>query len=455
MSNFELIVINVTKDFIRKVNLYLINQSIHFKMKNHYQILIVGGGNAGLSVAAQLLRKNNKLDIGIIEPSTKHYYQPAWTLVGAGEFEITETEKDEKDFIPKGADWIKDAVSEFQPTNNQLICLSGKKITYDSLVVCPGIQLDWNKIEGLKDNLGKNDVSCNYSYESAPYTWEMIKNMKKGTAVFTNPSSPIKCGGAPHKIMYLACDYWQKQGVLDQIKVHYVSGAGVIFGVKEYAETLKGMLEKYKIITHFQSDTYKIDGEGKTLYFRTKLNKDQLAENFKSSNAGCYGILNNDSNSEYNEVKLEFDFCHSVPPQSAPDFIKHSPLADPNNPYGYVEINKNTMQHCRFPNIFALGDCTNAPASKTGAAIRKQAPVVVENIISMLNGKPMVSEYTGYSACPIPTQYGKLMLAEFDYTNTPTMTFPFNQAKPRWSMWLLKKFVLPWLYWNKILRGTA
>lgn len=153
--------------------------------------------------------------------------------------------------------------------------------------------------------------------------------------------------------------------------------------------------------------------------------------------------------------EMKYDLLHGVPPQSAPDFIKNSPLADAANPLGYVEINKQTMQHSRFPNVFALGDCTNAPCSKTGAAIRKQAPVVVDNLLAVLSQKELQAEYTGYSACPIPTQYGKLMLAEFDYSNTPKMTFPFDQTKPRWSMWIMKTTLLPWLYWNKILKGKA
>lgn len=396
------------------------------------KVLIVGGGNAGISVAAQLMRKTKSLDISIIDPSEKHFYQPAWTLVGAGEFNIKDTERNELDYIPKGVKWIKDAVATFEPEQNQLTTQSGKKLTYDVLVVAPGIQLDWNKINGLKETLGKNDVSCNYSFEAAPYTWEMIKNFKGGKAVFTSPSTPIKCGGAPHKIMYLACDYWQKKGILDQCEVHYISGAGTIFGVKEYAETLKEVLKKFKIHTHFNSNTIEISGDAKEIVFEEKMTDGQLVKQ-----------------------KMSFDLLHAVPPQSAPEFIKQSPLTDPKNPYGYVEIDKNTMQHSRYPNIFALGDCTNAPCSKTGAAIRKQAPVVVENLLSILANKQPVMHYTGYSACPIPTQYGKLMLAEFDYSNTPKMTFPFDQAKPRRSMWMLKKYVLPWLYWNKILKGTA
>ena len=396
------------------------------------KIIIVGGGNAGLSVASQLLKKDKSLQISIIDPSEKHYYQPAWTLVGAGIFDINKTVRNEADYIPKGTTWIKDAVETFLPEANKVVCKSGASYEYDALVVCPGIQLDWNNIKGFKETLGKNNVSSNYSFDVAPYTWELIKNFKGGTAVFTNPVSPVKCGGAPHKIMYLACDYWRKQGILDKCDVHYLSGASVIFGVKEYAATLTGLVKKYNIKPHFGVNVNEIDGANKTVYYEEK---------------NAEGVVQ--------RKEMKFNICHAVPPQSAPDFIKNSPLSDTNNPYGYVEVNKTTLQHSRYPNVFALGDCTNAPCSKTGAAIRKQAPVVVQNLLAFLTNQPLSGEYTGYSACPIPTQYGKLMLAEFDYTNTPTMTFPFNQAKPRWTMWILKTKILPWLYWNKILKGTA
>ena len=396
------------------------------------KIIIVGGGNAGLSVAAQLLRKNKTLQVTIIEPSEKHYYQPAWTLVGAGVFDINKTVRSEKDYIPKGATWIKDAVETFLPGDNKVLTRKGNSYDYDALVVCPGIQLDWNKIEGLKETVGKNNVTSNYSFDIAPYTWELIKNFKGGTAVFTNPVGPVKCGGAPHKIMYLACDYWRKQGILDKCDVHILSGAASIFDVKEYAATLNNVIKDDNIKTHFGVNVTGVDATNKKIFYEEK-NKDGITE----------------------KKELKFDISHIVPPQSAPDFIKNSPLSDPNNPYGFVEINKTTMQHSRFANVFALGDCINAPAKKTGAAIRKQAPVVVKNVLAFLANEQLTGEYTGYSACPIPTKYGKLMLAEFDYSNTPKMTFPFDQTKARWSMWILKLKILPWLYWNKILKGTA
>lgn len=298
-------------------------------------------------------------------------------------------------------------------------------------------------------------MSSNYAFESAAKTWEFIKDFKGGTAVFTNPTTPIKCGGAPHKIMYLACDYWRKKGILDQCDVHYVSGASMIFGVPEYAATLKEVIAKNNIHLHFGANVTAINGAAKTIEFETNEVNEKLSEKISSSVAACYGIIENNGTGGIKKVTLNFDLCHFVPPQSAPDFIKESPLRDPNNALGYVAIDKNTMQHTTYANVFALGDCTNAPCSKTGAAIRKQAPVVVSNLLALMAGNEPNAAYDGYSACPIPTQYGKLMLAEFDYSNTPKMTFPIDQAKPNRAMWLLKTKVLPWLYWNKILKGTA
>lgn len=426
-------------------------------MSKKYQILIVGGGNAGISVASQLLLKNSQLSIGIIEPSGKHYYQPAWTLVGAGELSQKSTVRDQKECMPKKATWIQNSVATFQPDLNLVTCSNGDIYEYDFLIVAPGIKIEWDAVEGLKETLGENNVSSNYAFELAPKTWEFIKNFKGGIAVFTNPSTPIKCGGAPHKIMYLACDYWAKKGVLEKTQVHYVSGSASIFGVKEYAATLDKILKKHDIHTHFNSKLISVDGNSGEIQFETTDTASNILKKFKPQEGthGCYSISAKTGDEAISHIKLKFDFLHVVPPMGAPDFIKDSPLADEKSPYGYIEIDQYTMQHKRFSNIFALGDSTNAPTSKTGAAIRKQAPVLVKNLLAKIDGKPIEAKYDGYTACPIPTEYGKLMMAEFDYTNSPKMTFPFDQTKPVWIMWVFKKYLLPWLYWNKILKGTA
>lgn len=393
-----------------------------------HQILIVGGGNAGLSTASKLLLKNSKLDIGIIEPSEKHYYQPAWTLVGGGVYDINDTIRNEADFMPKGVNWIKDAVETFQPDQNTVTTRKGEVIGYDYLIVCPGIQLNWNKVEGLAETLGKNGVCSNYTVQTAPYTYECLQGLKDGqTAIFTAPGTAVKCGGAPQKIMYLAGDYLRRHGKTDTVKVEFCTAGGVIFGIEKYAKTLRKVADRYKIGLHFKHDLIKVDGPGHTATFKVTAPDGTVSEEAR-----------------------HFDMLHVTPPQSAPDFIRNSPLA---NEAGWVDVDKYSLRHNKYPNVFAIGDAAGMPNSKTGAAVRKQAPVLVANLLAVMAGAQPAAKYNGYSSCPIVTGYGKLMLAEFDYDNKPTETFPFDQSKERWTMWVLKRYILPWLYWHQILQG--
>ena len=402
-------------------------------MKQHYQILIVGGGNAGISLAAQLLRKNSKLDIAILDPTEKHYYQPAWTLVAGGVFDINDTVRSEAEVMPEKVTWIKEAAASFEPEKNTVVTAPGNRYTYDYLVVCPGIQLDWKKIKGLEGNVGKNGITSNYLFQSAPYTFECLKNLKKGKALFTNPNTPIKCGGAPQKITYLAADYWRKHGVLGDVEVHFYSGGGVIFGIPKYAATLNKVIDRYGIKTHFLHNLVEVKPDSKEAVF----------DIYKEGKV-------------VDQVTTDYDMIHITPPMSAPDFVKNSPLAVPGSPFGWVDVDKFTLQHNRYPNVYSIGDASSTPNAKTGAAVRKQAPVLVEQLLSQINfGKPADVKYTGYGSCPLITGYGKLVLAEFDYDNNPMETFPFDQSRERWSMYQLKRHVLPWLYWNKILHGTA
>ncbi len=394
-------------------------------MKSYYQIIIVGGGNAGISIASQLLRKDASLDIAIIDGAKKHYYQPAWTLVGGGEFEIQDTERSLASVIPSGATWIQQMVTGFQPEENKITLADGKEIHYEYLITVPGIQLNWSEIKGLPESLGKNGVCSNYSYQTAPYTWECIQNTKGGKALFTNPHTPIKCGGAPQKIMYLAADYFRKNKIKSQVE--FWSGGTRVFGVEKYENTLKDVIARYGINTQFFVKLTEIDGPNKKAKF--------------------IGIGDSNKDQEY---WVEFDMLHVTPPQSAPDFIRTSALA---NASGWIDVDKHTLQHVKYPNIFACGDAANLPVSRTGAAIRKQVPVLVQNLLALIQGKALSASYDGYSSCPIITGYDKLVLAEFNYHNQPMETFPFDQSKERWSMYQMKKYLLPYLYWNQILPG--
>jgi sulfide:quinone oxidoreductase len=398
-------------------------------MNSKHQILIIGGGNAGISVASKLLNKDRSLDIAIVDPADKHYYQPAWTLVGSGVFDINETERDEASVMPKGVKWVKQAVASFQPEQNMVTLNTGETLGYEYLVVAPGIQLNWHEVKGLPETLGKNNVCSNYSFKHAPYTFECLKNFKGGKAIFHNPHTPVKCGGAPHKIMYMAADYFRKHGILDKADIQYWSGAAKLFAVPKYEKTLLKVCERGNIKLHFNQKLVEIDGAHKRAKF--------------------VGIGENNKDVE---TWVDFDMIHVTPPQSAPDFVKNSPLA---NAAGWVDVDKHTLRHVKFTNVFSLGDAAALPTSKTGAAIRKQAPVLVDNLLASIHHSSLQASYDGYTSCPLVTGYGKLVLAEFDYNNNPQETFPFDQSKERWSMYILKRYILPWLYWAKILPGKA
>lgn len=391
-----------------------------------HQVVIIGGGNAGISVAARLRRKRKSLDIAIVEPSETHYYQPLWTLVGGGVVSKEVTRREEAKYIPEGVTWIRDAVVETCPEDQALTTARGTRLEYDYLVVAPGIQINWGQIKGLKEALGEDGVCSNYSYEHVDKTWQFIREFKGGTAIFTHPNTPIKCGGAPQKVMYLADDHFRKAGVRDGSKVIFATAGGGLFSVPKYAKTLGAVVERKGIDVRFKRDLVEVRAATKEAIF---------------------------TNLDTGETESErYDLIHVTPPQSAPDFIRTGPLA---NEAGWVDVDKHTLQHVRYPRIFSLGDASSLPTSKTGAAIRKQAPVLVANLLAAIDGAAPAASYDGYAACPIVTGYGKLVLAEFDYDLTPRETFPFDQSKERLSMYLMKRHGLPTLYWNGILRGRA
>lgn len=394
-----------------------------------HQVLIVGGGTAGITVAARMLRKGYT-DVAVIEPSDKHYYQPLWTLVGGGQAKAASTERAESSVMPRGATWIRKAVSAFDPDNNTVTCTDGATYGYDVLVVAPGIQLDWDDYEGLESALGHGGVSSNYRFDLAPKTWDFIRNTRSGTAVFTMPTGGVKCAGAGQKIAYLAADHWRKTGVLKDIDVHLVVPGPRIFGIPGIADNLDKVIAGYGITLHTESELKAVDAD---------------ARKVSISAVGPSG----------SDLMLPYDVLHVVPRQSAPEWIKSSPLST-GDAGGYVAVDKHTMQHVRYSNVFALGDVASSPNAKTGAAVRKQAPVVVENLIAHLQRRPLTASYDGYSSCPIVTSSHDMLLAEFDYDLNLKPSFPgLDPTKPHRAYWYLKKYGLPFLYWNLMLKGLA
>lgn len=395
-----------------------------------HDILIVGGGAGGISTAASILKRRRGADIAIVEPKTEHYYQPGWTLVGGGVFKRENTVRPMAGLMPKGVKWVRTACAGFDPERNQVILEDGSRIGYRMLVVAPGLKLDWDGVDGLRETLGRNGVTSNYLFDYAPYTWELVSSFRGGRALFTQPPMPIKCAGAPQKAMYLACDAWKRRGVLDDVDVSFHNAGAVLFGVQEYVPALMKYVEDYGVDLRFGEKLAAVDGPSKTAVFEK---------------AGADG--------EIETIAREFDILHVCPPQTALDFVRSSPLA---NEAGWVEVDGETLQHTRYGNVFSLGDGASSPNAKTAAAVRKQAPVVAHNVLRALDGHSPNAVYNGYGSCPLTVERGKIVLAEFAYGGKQDPSFPrwvIDGRKPSKLAWFLKEKLLPNIYYDLMLKG--
>jgi sulfide:quinone oxidoreductase len=395
-----------------------------------YDVVIVGGGAAGIAVASSLRHRKPNLNMAIIDPADIHYYQPGWTMVGGGVFDAPRTAKTMGSLIPRGVHWIKAAVAAFEPKDNAVVLDACRVVKYKRLIVAPGLKLDWNRIEGLVDTLGQNGVTSNYRYDLSSYTWELVRNMKQGRAIFTQPPMPIKCAGAPQKALYLSGDHWYREGVLDNIDIQFMNAGGVLFGVKDYVPALQSYMNRYRAELNFFHNLTAIDGPAKKAWFEVKKPEE-----------------------EAKTVEVEFDMIHVVPPQVAPDFVRVSPLADE---AGWVDVDQATLRHKTWENIWSLGDVMNAPNAKTAAAARMQAPIVAENVADDIDGRSPTAIYNGYGSCPLTVEKGKIVLAEFGYGGTLLPSFPkwvIDGTRPTRAAWLLKEQILPPFYWKAMLRG--
>lgn len=388
---------------------------------SHHRVVVAGGGTAGLSVAAALLRQSPQLDVAVIEASDVHYYQPGWTLVGGGDMRAEDTKRREEEVMPDKARWIRATISAFAPDENRVELASGESVTYDFLVVALGLQIDWQAIDGLSETLGRNGVTSNYRYDLAPYTHELAQSLTDGAkALFTQPAMPIKCAGAPQKALYLTADTLRKRGI--SAEIGFYNQGGAMFGVPAYARELDRVIASYGATPYFKHNLVAVDGEKHEATFST----------------------------DDGPVTRAFDMLHVVPPQSAPDVIRSSALA---GAAGWVSVDRHRLLHTAYDNVFALGDCTDTPNAKTMAAVRRQVPTVVDGVLNALELGGDAPLYDGYGACPLTVEHGRVLLAEFRYDQEVVSSFPLDPRQPRRLHWLFKRHVFPMMYWQMMLRG--
>jgi sulfide:quinone oxidoreductase len=396
-------------------------------MDKHHQVVVVGGGNAGISLAARLHRWNVE-DIAIIEPRDQHYFQPLFSHIGAGAARMAEAVRPQADVMPQGVDWIRGEAADVRPEENVVVLAGGDRVGYEHLVVCPGLQLDWDAVPGLAEAVASPHGSSNYDAELAPKTWDLVRGLQTGTAVFTQPPGPAKCAGAAQKIVYMACDYWREQGVLQDINVHLVVPTPTVFGMPEVDRELERKISEYGITLWTSTTVASVNPEAQTL------------------------VLHASSG----DREVRYDLLHAVPPQSAPDWLKATSLPPRGSSGGFVEVDPEILRHPRFPNVWSLGDAAGTRNSKSGGALRKQAKVLAKNLTAVLAGRAPDARYNGYSVCPFTLSRRTAFFAEFDDQYRPQPSYPLlRMAKERRWQWVMDRRIFPQIYWHLILKGRA
>ncbi|KAK1987634.1 Sulfide:quinone oxidoreductase/flavo-binding protein [Colletotrichum cereale] len=403
-----------------------------------HSVVVIGGGSAGLAISHQLLRTGrfSQDSIAIVDPAKWHHYQPGWTLVGGGLKSKQELRRPLDSLIDPKLKFYQQAVSTFAPKENSVKLESGDELLYEQLVVAPGINIDYSGIKGLPEALADPNslVSSIYGYDTCDKVFSTLERLQKGNAIFTQPAGVIKCAGAPQKVMWLALDYWKRAGLYNPsntaaspIKISFATGTPAMFGVPKYSAKLEELRKERGVEGLFQHDLVAV--EGNTATFARPEAKD--------------------------EVTKKFDLLHVVPKMGPHAFVKNSPLADA---AGFVDVDQATTRHTKYHNVWSSGDASSLPTSKTAAAIASQAPILVNNLLRSLDGKEPEPKYDGYTSCPLTTEYGKVLLAEFKYGGVPKETFGdligFDQAVPRRAFYHLKKDFFPWVYYNSMVKGT-
>ncbi|KAG9766013.1 sulfide,quinone oxidoreductase/flavo-binding protein, partial [Aureobasidium melanogenum] len=411
--------------------------SVSSATRNH-KVVVVGGGSAGLAISHQLLRtgKFTQDDIAIVDPAAYHDYQPGWTLVGGGLKTKEELRKPMSSLVDSKLKLYNQGVNTFAPEENLVTLSNGDKVGYENLVVAPGIGIKYDNIKGLPEALADQStpVSTIYGYETCDKVFRNIKDFRGGEALFTLPTGVVKCAGAPQKAMWLALDHWKKAGLYDPsnvanspIKISFATALPVMFGVPKYSATLEELRKQRGVEAMFQHDLVEVNGD-KAIFTRL------------------------DGSEE--KVSKRFDLLHVVPKMGPHAFIKDSPLA---NAAGFVDVEDATLRHKKFANVWSAGDASSLPTAKTAAAVTSQAPVLVQNMLQSIEGKELNAAYDGYTSCPLLTEYGKVLLAEFKYGGQPKETFAkfgVDQAVPRRAFYHLKKDFFPWVYYNNMVKGT-
>lgn len=374
----------------------------------HHSVVIIGGGAAGIGVAAMLRRLRRRLSIAVIESNAFHAYQPGWALVGTGQLALERTLRPQASVMPPHVTWIGAAASRLLPDENTVILDDGRRIVYGYLIVCPGLATRWDRIEGLRETLGQYGVCSIHSAEGAAYAWDCVRRFVGGVALFTQPGMPTRPSNIARSLVHLAADHWQRRITLEHTRIELCLGAEAPANQSVLSSARSEAADEYGIVTHHGQELIAIDGRTRFATFRVT-----------------------DAGGAIRTVRHRFDMIHVTPPREPQDIVRHGPLADAS---GWIAVDRVSLRHVRHANVFGLGDAIDGEGAGTFDAMRLQVSVVARNLLALLDGRLMTARYNASAAYETPVEY----------------RLP-RRGAARW----LKTRVLPAIYWNRILRGRT
>lgn len=430
------------------------------------KILIVGGGLAGMSTAKRLTNMLSNPDITVLEPEELSCsYQPGQTLVGGGIWPIDEIKVKRDDYVPDGVKLIAEKAIGFTPQKNYVTTDSGRQVEYDYMIIAAGLHMDFERLKGLTDagrvmSAGDNsrlikvlgdDICSIYTAEGAERTWEIMqkkiaeaKSGKKLKFLFTHPNTPVKCGGAPKKIMNLANARLKEAGARDNVEMLFLTNGGAMFGIPEYHDAVLGQFKREGFKWKYRHNLIEVHKDRKIAVFDSKWQEKGPWDPIMHE----YEVI-----PKHEKVEIAYDFLHITPPQMAPREIRESDIG---SAAGWVPVNKETLQHFQYKNVYSMGDIAQVPMGKTGGSVRKQYKVLCDNLVAQMKGDKLPAKYAGYTVCPLITDIGRVMLAEFDWTVKPTPMLPLDPTVERWMWWLMKIYLLkPMTVYGMLATGKA
>ena len=404
-------------------------------VKSSARIVIAGAGAAGLAAASQLAARLQGASITVIDARKEHYYQPGFTLVAAGIKPQNYTVSNTGDYLPQGVEWITERVAEIDPEGNKVVTESGKAVAYDFLILATGLELNYAGIEGMDTaRIGQNGMGSIYhSPQAATATWQAMSAFadKGGIGVFGRPAGEMKCAGAPLKYTFITDDHLRRRGNRGKAEIVYMAQSKSLFGVPIVAEKVRMLFQDRGVKVNHEHVLQAIDLDKRIATYKT---------------------LTGTADQKY-------DFINVVPPMRAPEVVRNSPLPWTEGPFaadGWVEVDRDTLRHKRYPNVYGVGDIAGVPKGKTAASVKWQVPVAVSHLIGDIAGKASSEVYNGYTSCPLITRLGQAMLIEFDYKDNLIMSFPgvIAPLEELWISWVMKTMALKPTYIS-MLRGRA